>query len=128
MEMRLLTSEMLEAAITRAKKYRPFVKWLSEVKGISYYLVESESRHKEKYNYVVARVSTANGSKLGHYQCKGFTQGLCKHLPAAAVCHIARKMWKKIGATGECAVRGDLILTERYDNFTKRTVAVALNR
>ena len=40
----------------------------------------------------------------------------------------ARRMWERIGAVGECAVRGDLILSERNDNYTKRAVSYALNR
>lgn len=40
----------------------------------------------------------------------------------------ARKMWAKIGAIGECAVRADLILAERNDSYTKRAIQYAIVR
>lgn len=40
----------------------------------------------------------------------------------------AREMWQKIGAVGECAVRGDEILRVRDDNYTRRAVSAAMHR
>ena len=40
----------------------------------------------------------------------------------------AKKMWAHIGAIGECAVRGDIILSARYDNYALRAVNAAMHR
>lgn len=40
--------------------------------------------------------------------------------------YFAHHIWKKIGATGECAVRADIVLAARNDNYTRRAVSAAM--